>query len=139
MSILDLGSAGIPCYKGDGPAPQESKKRVTALISPMSLAVGGAIAFLIIPALVVLIWQHRGWRRTEERLNDTRDQLAAMGAALDASPDGYFSWLDSENDTGQCSRRLAVLLDLYRGADASFEDILSGFDQDSEDLLKKVG
>lgn len=110
---------------------------MTALISPISLAIGGAIIFLIIPALVVLIWQHRGWRRTEERLTDTEDRLAAMWAALDASPDGYFSWLDSENDSGQCSRRLAVLLDLYRGSEATFEDILDGFDQESEERLKK--
>ena len=83
----------------------------------------------------MLIWQHRSWKRTKLYLSKTEEALAALWAALDASPDGYFSWLEPDNAMGQCSRRLAVLLDLYRGANATFEDVLSGFDQKSEGLL----
>jgi PAS domain-containing protein len=104
-------------------------------LSPLWLAVGGAFALLILPAALVLIWQHRGWGRTEERLEVAEDRFAAMSAALDASPDGYFGWLETGDEKGQCSRRLAVLLDLYRGLDATFEDVLNGFDPDSAELL----
>ena len=37
---------------------------------------------------------------------------------------------------GVCSRRLAVLLDLFRGMDASFEDVVEGFDRPSQDMLQ---
>ena len=104
-------------------------------LSPLWLAVGGAFALLILPAALVLIWQHRGWGRTEERLEVAEDRFAAMSAALDASPDGYSGWLETGDEKGQCSRRLAVLLDLYRGLDATFEDVLNGFDPDSAELL----
>lgn len=108
---------------------------MTTLISPLSLAVAGALFLIVLPSVAILIWQHRSWKRTELHLLETEEKLAALWAALDASPDGYFSWLESDNAVGQCSRRLAVLLDLYRGADATFEDVLSGFDQESGDLL----
>jgi PAS domain-containing protein len=64
---------------------------------------------------------------------DTR--ASAYVAALDTAPDGYFVWLDGVDGPGMCSRRLAVLLDLYRGLDATFEDVLSGFDRDSAERL----
>ncbi|MBT4741137.1 MAG: PAS domain-containing protein [Rhodospirillaceae bacterium] len=111
---------------------------MTILASPIWLAVAGAFVLIVLPAIAVLIWQHRGWRTTEHRLLSTEDRLAAMWAALDASPDGYFGWLESENNSGQCSRRLAVLLDLYRGIDATFEDVVDGFDNESGERLSAV-
>jgi PAS domain-containing protein len=101
----------------------------------MMLAVGGAIALVFLPLVGVLIWQHRGWRRTEDQLDDSQLTAAAFRAALDASPDGYFAWLEGEDDPGTCSRRLAVLLDLYRGLEATFDDVLGGFDRESADRL----
>lgn len=111
---------------------------MTTLISPLSLAIAGALFLVVLPSVAILIWQHRNWKRTELHLAETEEKLAALWAALDASPDGYFSWLESGNAVGQCSRRLAVLLDLYRGADATFDDVLAGFDQESGDLLIKA-
>ena len=111
---------------------------MTILASPIWLAVAGAVVLIILPAAAVLIWQHRGWRKTERRLLNSEDRLAAMWAALDASPDGYFGWLETENDAGQCSRRLAVLLDLYRGVDATFEDVVNGFDHESGERLSSA-
>lgn len=118
---------------------------MTAVATPFGLAVAGAVVLILLPLIGVLIWQHRNWRRTEIELAGTEDQRSAVAAALDASPDGYFAWfghkdgrdsLAVENsDGGRCSRRLAVLLDLYRGLDASFEDVLSGFDNDSAHSL----
>ena len=90
---------------------------------------------VLLPLIGVLIWQQRGWRRTEEHLDTAEDRAAAFSAALDAAPDGYFAWLAGDDDPGQCSRRLAVLLDLYRGLDSTLEDVLSGFDRDSADRL----
>ncbi len=113
---------------------------MTVLLSPLWLAVGGALVFVLIPAAVVLIWQHRGWRRAERQLAEIEDLYAAIEAALNASPDGYYAWLggDTEDDTGVCSRRLAVLLDLYRGLDATFEDVLNGFDRASTETLTEA-
>lgn len=104
-------------------------------LSPLWLAIAGATLLVILPALAVLYWQHRGWRRAEQDRETSGRHGASMTAALDASPDGYFGWFGQDNDTGQCSRRLAVLLDLYRGLDSSFEDVLSGFEKDAADLL----
>ena len=119
----------------DGPALSERRLRVTNLASPIWLAAIGAVVLIVLPGLAILIWQHRGWRTTEHRLLNSEDRLAATWAALDASPDGYFGWLESDSDDGQCSRRLAVLLDLYRGTDATFEDVVSGFDHESGQRL----
>jgi PAS domain-containing protein len=104
-------------------------------LSPLWLAIAGAVLLIIVPALAVLYWQHKGWRRAEQDRSTSERHGAAMTAALDASPDGYFGWFSQDDDTGQCSRRLAVLLDLYRGLDSNFEDILSGFEKEAADLL----
>lgn len=118
---------------------------MTAFATPLGLAVSGAVVLILLPLIGVLIWQHRNWRRTENWLSRTEDQRSAVAAALDASPDGYFGWFGAEygsdetsdqpDDSGNCSRRLAVLLDLYRGLDSTFEDVLSGFDNDSSNAL----
>lgn len=114
------------------------------LASPLWLAITGAVILVILPLVGVLIWQHRNWRRAEGYLEDTQERYSAVAAALDACPDGYFGWFESEETTaphetqlsvGRCSRRLAVLLDLYRGLDATFEDVLSGFDEPSAKAL----
>lgn len=110
-------------------------------LSPMLLAIAGAVILIALPAVAVLVWQHRNWRRTEEQLSETEEQSAAFEAALNASPDGYFAWMTtpgSEEDQGFCSRRLAVLLDLYRGLDATFSDVVEGFDPSSADTLSKA-
>ncbi len=104
-------------------------------MTPFTLAIAGAVVFLLIPLIGVLVWQHWGWRRTERQLDDSEQRAAAFTAALDAAPDGYFAWLDDEDAPGMCSRRLAVLLDLYRGRDATFDDVLNGFDRDSTERL----
>lgn len=117
---------------------------MTAIATPVWLAVAGALALLILPLIGVLIWQHRNWRRTESNLDETALHYTAVSAALDASPDGYFGWFGPDTpadekeppvDRGRCSRRLAVLLDLFRGLDATFEDVLSGFDTASGNAL----
>lgn len=113
---------------------------MTISATPLWLALSGALVLIVLPLLGVLIWQHRNWRETEDKLSETEDRHSAVAAALDASPDGYFGWFGTADSTdtdgtpandGRCSRRLAVLLDLYRGLDATFEDVLSGFDTHS--------
>ena len=110
---------------------------MTAFLSPMWLALAGAFALIVVPAAAVLIWQHKGWRRTEGQLADAEEQNTAVEAALNASPDGYFAWMgeEAEGDNGVCSRRLAVLLDLYRGLASDFADVLNGFDRGSAETL----
>ncbi|MFL2769742.1 MAG: PAS-domain containing protein [Rhodospirillaceae bacterium] len=123
------------------------------LLPPTILAFAGAIALILIPAVVLLVLQHRAWRRAETLLEATEREYTATLAALNASPDGYFAWIPAtairaedassrntaedkiEENTGVCSRRLAVLLDLYRGLDSTFSDVLAGFDGPSIEQL----
>ena len=113
---------------------------MTALMSPTLLTFSGALLFIAIPAIAVIVWQYKGWRRTETLLGEMEDQYTATDAALNASPDGYFAWMGAEedDDAGLCSRRLAVLLALYRGFDSTFADVLEGFDAPSGDLLTEA-
>ena len=110
---------------------------MTVLMSPLWLSIAGAILLIVVPMGIILFWQHRRWQQTESQLTESEEQLAAVDAALNASPDGFYAWLGdkSEQDQGVCSRRLAVLLDLYRGLEADFNDVMDGFDQASTDTL----
>ena len=101
--------------------------------------------------LLVFWWQYRRWRRAESKVNQTLSTHAALQAAIDASPDGYFAWfygtdnsgradrdITEKNRTGVCSRRVAVLLDLFRGMDSVFEDILDGFEAEGAQELHQA-
>ena len=109
-------------------------------MSPIWLSIVGAILLIVMPAAVILFWQHRRWRQTEYLFASSEEQFAAVDAALNASPDGFYAWMgeDSEEDQGVCSRRLAVLLDLYRGLDSDFGDVLNGFDRASTEQLSSA-
>ncbi len=113
---------------------------MTVLMSPMWLSIAGAVLLIVMPAAAVLFWQHRRWRQAEQLLAGSEEQYAAVEAALNASPDGFYAWMgdDSEEDQGVCSRRLAVLLDLYRGLESDFNDVLNGFDRTSTEQLSSA-
>jgi len=99
-----------------------------------------AIAVLVPTVAAVLLRQHQHWKRAElarDAADRTRETFAA---ALDTAPDGYMAWFYNplgEREEAECSRRLAVLLDLLRGRDASFEDVVEGFDPISQDMLRE--
>ncbi len=103
---------------------------------------------LLVPPTVWALWrQHRYWRLAERDAHAAAHARDALQAALETAPEGYFAWfhsstpdggegvLQSFQETGVCSRRLAVLLDLFRGLEASFAEITEGFDADSRARL----
>ncbi len=109
-----------------------------------------AVLVLVPPAAWVLWRQHRHWRRAEKAASAASYTHQAFQAALETAPEGYFAWFhqpiaEDEQDTdalprfrdqGYGSRRLAVLLDLFRGMEATFDDVLEGFDRPSRETLE---
>ena len=109
-----------------------------------------AVLVLVPPAAWVLWRQHRHWRRAERAASAASYTHQAIQAALETAPEGYFAWYhqpiseddqDSDalprfRDQGYGSRRLAVLLDLFRGLEATFDDVLEGFDRPSREALE---
>ncbi len=112
----------------------------------------GLIAVLVlVPPAAWLLWrQHRHWRKAERAASAASYSHAALQAALETAPEGYFAWyhqpiseddqdadaLPRFRDQGYGSRRLAVLLDLFRGMEATFDDVLEGFDYPSREALE---
>jgi len=109
-----------------------------------------AVAVIVPPAVWALLRQHKHWRDAEHAASRARYDAGAVQAALETAPEGYFAWfhqpiagddqdaraLPRFKDSGYCSRRLAVLLDLFRGMEAGFDDVLEGFEKDSQDRLR---
>jgi signal transduction histidine kinase/PAS domain-containing protein len=81
------------------------------------------IIFLAVPLLL--------WLRTRLRKLEIYNSYLVVEAEqnreiLASTPDGLFLW-DHQNANEKCSRRLAVLLRLDAGTEASFNDILAKF------------
>ena len=124
----------------------------TDLLTPAVITGLIAVVLLVPPAVIALWRQHRHWRKTEGIAARAEYNRTALQAALETAPEGYFAWFhqptaESDEDAaalpafhsaGTCSRRLAVLLDLFRGLEASFEEIAEGFDPDSRARLGRA-
>ena len=123
---------------------------ITELLTPPVLT-GLVAGLLLVPPAAWALWrQHRHWRQAERAAGRAEYTRAALQAALETAPEGYFAWflqpsaepgddpttLPAFRESGYGSRRLAVLLDLFRGLEANFGEILEGFDPDSRDRLE---
>jgi len=123
---------------------------ITELLTPPVITGLVAVLLLVPPAGWALWRQHRHWRRAERAAGRSEYTRVAVQAALETAPEGYFAWFhqpvaDEDEDpksmpvfreAGYCSRRLAVLLDLFRGMDADFGEVAEGFDPDSRERLQ---
>lgn len=112
-----------------------------------SLAVLAGLVAVV--ASTALLAQEIARRRNDTLLRRWEIRSQALEQALAAAPDGWFAWLPSSDKPlpsslsfdepllgGLCSRRLAVMLDLAIGQEASFAHILEGFDDtDSQRLI----
>ncbi len=124
--------------------------------------VGAVAVILLVPPAAWLLWrQHRHWRRAEDARQYALYARKSLECALETAPEGYFAWFSipasSKEDSfygvddglpsswrrgGEdrtvetCSRRLAVLLDLFHGMSADFSQVVEGFDKPSQDLLR---
>lgn len=122
------------------------------LLTPPVL-VGLMAVLVLVPPVAWALWrQHKYWRRAEHTASRARHSHAAIQAALETAPDGYYAWfhqpiaaegqdagaLPRYPESGTCSRRLAVLLDLFRGMDATFEEVSEGFEKESQDRLRSA-
>ena len=106
--------------------------------------IAGLIAVaLIVPAVAAVLWrQYSHWKRAEVARDRAIKTQVMFASALDTAPEGYVVWFyqgagepQDSAPAEQCSRRLAVLLDLLRGRVATFADVLEGFDTPSQDIL----
>jgi signal transduction histidine kinase len=125
---------------------------MSELLTPPVITGLVAVLLLVPPAVIALWRQHGHWRKAERSASQARYTRTALQAALETAPEGYFAWFhqpapeEDEEPTpfpafregGYCSRRLAVLLDLFRGFDANFEEVVEGFDADSRDRLQNA-
>ncbi|MBL8629902.1 MAG: PAS-domain containing protein, partial [Rhodospirillaceae bacterium] len=104
--------------------------------------IAGLIAIIVlVPTVAMVLWrQFQHWKRAENVRDAALRNRDTFAAALDTAPEGYMAWFykrGSDEADEQCSRRLAVLLDLLRGRDATFADVLEGFDAVSQDMLRE--
>ena len=125
------------------------------------IAAAIAVVSVALPAAWLLWRQHRYWRRAEAARDHAIYARGVLESALETAPEGYFAWFAvpamssrGENiddalpaawrrdgagrDLGVCSRRLAVLLDLFHGMEADFEQVVEGFERPSQERLRQA-
>lgn len=104
-----------------------------------------AVFVLLLFAVLVVGIKLLKLRQKNYFLNRDRERYAET---LYASKDGYFAFIypdEKVNDPCQmirerCSRRLAVILNLEKGTNSSFEDVLKTFyKDDAKKLVKYIG
>lgn len=107
----------------------------------LPLITGLIAVAVLVPAVAAILWrQHQHWKLAERVRDDALRTRETFSTALDTAPEGYIAWFYGENAQSvseQCSRRLAVLLDLLRGREATFANVLEGFDSVSQDMLRE--
>lgn len=96
----------------------------------MSVGLPGAAGVVAGLLLAGYAW-HR-WRLARAAGEVAQDELetARLAEILQASPDGYYCWsygAEGEVIEEVCSRRLAVLLNLYGGTGSTYVDLLDSF------------
>ncbi|MGE5516502.1 MAG: ATP-binding protein [Bacteroidota bacterium] len=106
--------AAVPAALAPAPLPD-----------PLSMMLGAALMLPL--ALPLLGWQRWRLSRVEARAQAKASEAQRLRECLGSSPDGFYCWLDDTEAGQMCSRRLAVLLGLGRGTEASFEDVLAAF------------
>jgi len=101
------------------------------LQDPLVPAIGVALlAFLIF--VPIILWLRREFHRAVQEGDSKLADYSRLDEILGSAPDGFYRWnLDAKGEVEgeQCSRRLAVLLGLYGGIAARFEDVLACFSE----------
>lgn len=92
-----------------------------------SIVVIAALVLAVLALSAALFWALSNWWDSRKTLKSIEDDADISHETLATAPDGMFLWLHgSEHE--MCSRRLAVMLDLDRGMQAPFADVLACFD-----------
>lgn len=109
--------------------------KARAEISPIDLqdpatpAIAVALLALLI-FLPIIRWLRREIQRSGQEADAALEDHARLLEILATAPDGFYRWNLDEDGlviSEQCSRRLAVLLGLFGGMSARFEDVLGCF------------
>jgi signal transduction histidine kinase len=105
-----------------GAAAQEAAGLASVRFDPLSVGVGALL--VLVPAITLLLLLR--WRTVSLAADATRAVALSerLSESLLAAPDGFYAWLGEREI---CSRRLAVLLGLFRGTESSFMDVLEAF------------
>ena len=110
-------------------APARAEITAIDLQDPAVPAIGVALLALLI-FLPIILWLRRELQRAGQDKDARLADHVRLDEILAGAPDGFYRWnLDGEGAAvgEQCSRRLAVLLGLYGGTAARFEDVLACF------------
>ena len=90
---------------------------------------------IAVPVALLVLWQRLGLIRSDAARRELTLEADRGRRILEVAPDGLFMW---PHDGGgeACSRRLAVLLDLPKGTDSGFADLLARFPGDAAGALE---
>jgi signal transduction histidine kinase len=105
---------------------------------PTALAIGAVLLVGLI-FLPIVLWLRRQLRQAVDEVFRLDTERARLGEILAAAPDGFYRWNLSADGTvlsEHCSRRLAVLLGLYGGTNASYADVRASFAADAAEALE---
>lgn len=100
----------------------------------VSLGVGALAATALMSPLIAVLWLRL--RRAERRTRIFAEDSELCGEIIASGPDGVFVW--TADGRANCSRRLAVLLDLPGGVESSFDDVRARFTGESSVALQKA-
>ena len=94
-----------------------------------ALAIGSVLLVGLI-FLPIVLWMRNQLRQAVDEAARLDTQRARLGEILASAPDGFYQWDLAADGTvlaQQCSRRLAVLLGLYGGIEATYADVRDSF------------
>ncbi len=139
----------LPGLAALAPVPalaQSTSAPPTALSSflpgdPVLLSVLIAALLVAVAGMAVLVIQSRLLRAAGAGSDQLEADRLRLEALLAAAPDGLYRWTLAPNNSvlaEHCSRRLAVLLGLFGGTEATFSDIVQSFEAGEGVLLEKA-
>ncbi len=122
-----------------GVLPATAQAQALEFRSEDVLAVAvGIIVLLLVIFVPLLLWLRGQLRQAAEETARLDVERTRLGEILASAPDGFYRWnlaADDQIASENCSRRLAVLLGLYGGTDATYADILENFGTEAATAL----
>ena len=114
---------------------QTAEKQAAEAQELLALIGAGAAAAAVVALTVLGLVVTRLWAEARDRRN-LSDDVRRLLEVLSTAPDGHILWAheadsrDSKRRPARpalCSRRLAILLDLFKGVGAGYDDVLAAF------------
>lgn len=103
---------------------------LSAITPVLAFAVG------VVGGVVPLaVWMRQRQKAAQNRIRHLSTIAEVLHEILAAAPDGLFLW-DHAGGKVNCSRRMAVLLDLPEGANSGYADVIARFESESAAVLE---